>query len=93
MEGRTDLYRLNDGTLTAVGYRDEVLRVTGRPLAGAVATGFLLVHDHATTHVTRVCRQFLEDNEIDIIDWPPCSPDLNTMEYLSDIIFRSNQRR
>ncbi len=36
MEGRTDLYRLDNGTLTAIRYRDEILGPIVRPYAGAV---------------------------------------------------------
>ncbi len=69
MEGRTDLYRLDSGTLTAIRYRDDILGHIVRPYAGAVCPGFLLVHDNARPHVARVCRQFLEDEGTDTIEW------------------------
>ena len=47
MEGRTDLYRLENGSLTAIRYRDEILEPMVRPYAGAVGPGFLLMHDNA----------------------------------------------
>ncbi len=47
MEGRTDLYRLDNGTLTSIRYWDEILGPIVRPYAGAVGPGFLLVHDNA----------------------------------------------
>ncbi|KAI4898896.1 hypothetical protein NFI96_004812 [Prochilodus magdalenae] len=82
LEGRTDLYRLDTGTLTAIRYRDEILGPGVRPYAGAVGPGFLLVHNSARPHVARVCRQFLESEGIDTIDWPTGSPDLNPIEPL-----------
>ncbi|KAI4877092.1 hypothetical protein NFI96_006680 [Prochilodus magdalenae] len=51
LEGRTDLYRLDNGTLTAIRYQDEILRPVVRPYAGAVGPGFLLVHNNARPHV------------------------------------------
>ncbi len=82
MEGHTDLYRLENGTLTAIRYQDEILGPTVRPYTGAVCPGFLLVHDNAWPHVARVCRQFLEDEGTDTIEWPPCSPDLNPIAHI-----------
>ena len=43
MEGRTDLHRLENGSLTAIRYRDEILEPMVRPYAGAVGPGFLLM--------------------------------------------------
>lgn len=41
-----------------------------RPYTGAGGPGFLLVHDNDQPHVAIVCRQFLENEGIDIIDGP-----------------------
>ena len=52
--------------------------VPGRnPYAGVVSPGFLLVQDNVRPNVARVCRQFLDDEGIDAIDWPSRSLDLN----------------
>ncbi len=61
---------LDNGTLTAIRYRDEILGTNVRPYAGAEGPEFLLMHDNARPHVARVCKQFLEDGGIDIIDLP-----------------------
>ncbi|KAJ8381365.1 hypothetical protein SKAU_G00021430 [Synaphobranchus kaupii] len=67
----------------------------GDPLsdAGAVGPGFLLLQDNARPHVARVCRQFLDDEGIDAIDWPLRSPDLNPIEHMWDVMSRCIRRR
>ncbi|KAI3377208.1 hypothetical protein L3Q82_009119 [Scortum barcoo] len=73
--GRTALHVLARGSLTAIRYRDEILRPLVRPYAGAVGPGFLLMQDNARPHVAGVCQQFLQDEGIDAMDWPlPVSP-------------------
>ncbi|KAI4873948.1 hypothetical protein NFI96_010167 [Prochilodus magdalenae] len=74
------------------GYQDEILGPVVRPYTGAVGPGFLLVHNNAWPNVARVCRQFLENEGIDTIDWPTRSPDLNPIEHLWDVMFRSIPR-
>ncbi|KAI4901808.1 hypothetical protein NFI96_009500 [Prochilodus magdalenae] len=59
LEGRTALHVLARGSLTAIRYRDEILRPLVRPHAGAVGPGFLLMQDNARPHVAGVCQQFL----------------------------------
>lgn len=93
LEGRTALHVLARGSLTATGYRDEILRPIVRPYAGAVGPGFLLMHDNARPHVARVCQQFLHDEGIDVMDWPARSPDLNPIEHIWDIMSRSIHQR
>ncbi|KAK3521821.1 hypothetical protein QTP70_018556 [Hemibagrus guttatus] len=66
--GCTDLYRLDNDSLTAIRYWDEILGPTVRLYAGAVDPGFQLVHNNPRPHVARVYRQFLEDGGIDTIE-------------------------
>uniref|UniRef100_A0A674F3C8 Uncharacterized protein n=1 Tax=Salmo trutta TaxID=8032 RepID=A0A674F3C8_SALTR len=54
--GRTALYVLARGSLTAIRYRDEILRPLVRPYAGVVGPGFLLMQDNARPHVAGVCQ-------------------------------------
>ena len=88
MEGHTDIRVMASSTLTAVWFKDEILRAIDRPYAGAVCPGFLLVQDNARPHVAGVCKPFLNDEGIDAIDWPPCSPDLNPAEHLLDTMYQ-----
>lgn len=91
--GCTALHVLARGSLTAIRYRDEILRPLVRPYAGAVGPGFLLMQDNARPHVAGVCQQFLQEEGIDAMDWPARSPDLNPIEHIWDIMSRSIQQR
>ncbi|XP_066575636.1 protein FAM149A [Amia ocellicauda] len=43
---------------------------------------------NGTLIAVRVCRQFLDDEGIDAIDWPSRFPDLSPIENLWDVIYR-----
>ena len=77
LDGRTNLHVLANGTLSAVRPRDEILRPIVRPYLVQWALGSSWCRRNARPHVARVCRQFLDDEGIDAIDWPSRSPGLN----------------
>ncbi|KAI4879755.1 hypothetical protein NFI96_030320, partial [Prochilodus magdalenae] len=93
LKGRTALHVLARGSLTAIRYRDEILRPLVRPYAGAVGPGFLLMQDNARPHVAGVCQQFLQDEGFEAMAWPARSPDLNPIEHIWDIMSRSIHQR
>ncbi|KAI4886748.1 hypothetical protein NFI96_004621, partial [Prochilodus magdalenae] len=93
LEGGTALHVLARGSLAAIRSRDEILRALVTPYAGAVGPGFLLMQDNARPHVAAVCQQFLQDEGIEAMDWPACSPDLNPIELIWDIMSRSFHQR
>ncbi|XP_052783191.1 uncharacterized protein LOC128219423 [Mya arenaria] len=66
--GSTDLYVIQNGSLTGVRYRDEILDAFVRPYAGAVGQAFVLMGDNARPHRARVVNAYIEREEIERID-------------------------
>ena len=40
------------------------------------------MQDNAPIHTAKIVREWFEENGIDVLDWPPYSPDLNPIEHL-----------
>ena len=53
----------------------------------------ILQQDNARPHVARVCQDFLTNNNIAPLAWPPYSPDLTPIEHMWDKLDRRVRKR
>ncbi|GFU36787.1 transposable element Tcb2 transposase [Trichonephila clavipes] len=88
IDGRTDLYIIRDGPLTARRYRDEILRPIVVPYAAAIGDDFILMDDNCRPHRANLVEDFLFEKGIVRMEWPACSPDMNPIEHVWDALGR-----
>ncbi|GFT23746.1 transposable element Tcb2 transposase [Trichonephila clavipes] len=82
IDGRTDLYIIRDGPLTARRYRDEILRPIVVPYAAAIGDDFILMDDNCRPHRANLVEDFLFEEGIVRMEWTACSPDMNPIEHV-----------
>ena len=67
--------------VTAARYIDQVLRPHAVPHF-ARHQNKTFQQDNAHAHTARATRDFLQENNVNVMNWPALSPDLNPTEHL-----------
>ncbi|UYV65848.1 CLCN3 [Cordylochernes scorpioides] len=83
-DSKSPLLRIQ-GTMTAQRYVDDVLRPVTLPYLQGVPNA-LYQQDNARPHTARISQQALQD--VQMLPWPPYSPDLSPIEHVWVIIGR-----
>ncbi|GFX84849.1 transposable element Tc1 transposase [Trichonephila clavipes] len=79
---RTDLHIFDAGSVNGTRYCNEILLPYVRLFRGAMGLQFLFMEDNAPCHHTVATEQLLESEDIERMDWPARSPDLNPIEHV-----------
>ena len=70
VNGKTDLYAIENRTLTALGYCNAIRDQFVRSFAGSIGQEFILMDDNARPHHAHFSNAYLEHETIVHMDWP-----------------------
>ncbi|GFU22863.1 transposable element Tcb2 transposase [Trichonephila clavipes] len=85
---RIDLHIFDAGSVNGTRYCNEILLPYVRLFRGAMGLQFLFMDDNAPCHRTVAVEQLLESEDIERMDSPARSPDLNPIEHVWDFLGR-----
>ena len=84
--GQFKKWHFIEGNLNEQRFRDKILRPIVAPLIHC--HHLMCRHDYVRAHVTKICTQFLEAENVPVLPWPAYSPDMSPIERVWDGVFQ-----
>ena len=81
--GHTEIYRMNrDEESARRGYSSQsYLKLIEDYLPAIWESGMQFMQDNAPIHTANIINNWFDEHGIPFVDWPPYSPDLNSIEH------------
>ena len=76
----------------AQGYINQILQPEAVPFLQRHGPA-MLMHDNARPNVARICRQFLNRNNVNVLPWHAVPTDMNPIEHIWDCLSRKVRAR
>ncbi|KFM73384.1 Transposable element Tcb1 transposase, partial [Stegodyphus mimosarum] len=83
---RSQLLRIV-GNLNSNRYIREVLQPEAVPFLQSLP-GAVFQQDNARPHTARIVKSFFAAQQVQLLPWPACSPDMSPIEHVWDVIGR-----
>lgn len=91
--GHTELVPVENGSLTAHRYIEEILDPHVVPYAPFIGENFIFMQDNARPHAANCVSEYLNLVGIETMNWPARSPDMNPIEHVWAMLGRKIRSR